>query len=332
MKAKLIMLASAMAVVGLLHAQIITIQNGSNLFLGAGSQLYVDGLVLQPSADLNITGPNSITKSTTVVHPTANPYISRVYQLANTVSGLSGTITIYYQDAELNGIPENALVLNVHNGSSWVPFNTGITRDGTANFVTTAGISNAGLNELTLANQSFPLPLRWLGIEAHAVGENNLVTWKTSDEVNVNDFQLQKSKDGMSWIHEGSPIAASNTPGVHSYSYTDRNRFTPVTFYRVLQRDADGRSSYSPVVMVKINSTLSVRLMPNPAISQLQIKSATQPVASVIIFNAAGSKVYAVENINQTTITIPVANWPAGYYSVQLVIHGKMMVSGFVKQ
>lgn len=332
MKPKLLMLIAVMPWFHLLHSQIITIQSGANLFLSSGSQLYVDGLVLQPSADVNITGSNSITKSTTVIHPTANPYISRVYQLANTLTGFSGTITIYYQDAELNGIPENVLTLNVHNGSSWMAYNTGITRDGTENFVTTAGISNAGLNELTLANLSSPLPLRWLGIEARAAGENNVVTWKTSDEVNVKDFQLQKSQDGIGWINEGSSIAASNTPGLHSYSYTDRNRYAPITFYRVRQQDWDGRSSYSKVVSVKISNTPSILLMPNPAISQLQIKSSSQPVTSVVIFNAAGSKVYAAENINQTTITIPVASWIAGFYLVQMNVNGKMLTTGFVKQ
>jgi hypothetical protein len=332
MKPKLLMLSAVMAWFHLLHSQIITIQSGANLFLGSGSQLYADGLDLQPSSDLDIAGPNSISRSTTVIHPTANPYISRVYQLANTISGFSGTITVYYQDAELNGIPENALTLNIHNGNSWMAYNTGITRDGTANFVTTAGISNAGLNELTLANESSPLPLRWLSIVARAAGENNVVTWKTSDEANVKDFQVQKSNDGIGWINTGSPITASNMPGLHSYSYTDRNRYVPITFYRVRQEDWDGRSSYSKVVSVKISNTPSILLMPNPAISQVHIKSSSEPVLSVIIFNAAGSKVYAMENINQSAVTIPVANWTAGYYLAHINLNGKLQTMGFVKQ
>lgn len=315
----------------LVGAQIISIDNGASISLDAGTVLHADNLVLQPSASFSLTGPNTLSRNATVTNSTANPYISRVYRLTNTVSSFNGTITIYYDDAELNNIVESELTLNVHNGTNWTAYNTGITRDGTLNFVTTTGITGASLNELTLAGQFKALPLLWLGIEAVQAGDNNLITWRTADEVNVKHFQLQKSPDGVTWTNEGNTLPAANTSGTHSYSYTDHSRYTPITYYRVRQDDVDGRSSYSPIVSVKLSTQHSLLLMPNPATSQLQIKSTVHPITAVVIYNAAGSTVYVSDRIQQNSMTIPVANWPAGYYSVQLTINGRRVVSGFIK-
>jgi hypothetical protein len=313
------------------QGQALTIQSGANLFVRSGAILSVDSLVIQPSTDLDITGPSSITKNTAVTYPASNPYIGRVYHFSNAIPLFSGTITMYYQDAELNGIPENALTLNVHDGTSWTAYTTGVSSDATANYVTTSGLSGIEFSELTLANQSTPLPLHWLGIEAFAVNQNNQIDWKTTDEVSIKHFQLQKSKDGVLWVNEGSIVVAHNTPGVHHYSYTDIARYTPVTFYRVFEKDQDGHGRYSPVVSVRVATSASILLTPNPAINQIQIKSPSFPVTSLVIFNAAGSRVYTVNNINQNIFAIPVAGLPKGCYFISMVVHGNTVSASFIR-
>ena len=81
----------------------------------AGTLFNVENLTLSPSADFTISN-NSLNKFTTVTHPTSNPYISRVYQFFNNTNPYSGSVQINYTDgAELNGIAESALTLNIHN-------------------------------------------------------------------------------------------------------------------------------------------------------------------------------------------------------------------------
>jgi hypothetical protein len=216
-----------------------------------------------------------------------------------------------------------------------VPGDAGsITRDPANNVHTTFGIPAAAGNfrELTLANDNIILPLRWLDIQAVQSGSNNLVTWRTANAVNVKHFQLQKSRDGVRWTNEGNTLPAANTPGTHSYSYTDRSRYSPITYYRVRQDDVDGRSSFSAIVSVKLSNQPSLMLLPNPATSYLKIISTAQPITSVMVYHAAGSMMYAKDRIQQNSMTIPVANWPAGYYTLQITINGKRVVSGFIKQ
>lgn len=101
------------------RAQLLKVSAGTDLTILSGTVFKTEGFTLTPSADF-IISDNSIIKSATVTHTSAQPYISRVYQFTNNTNPYSGSVQINYTDgAELNGIPENSLMLNVHNGTSW---------------------------------------------------------------------------------------------------------------------------------------------------------------------------------------------------------------------
>src|SRR5687767_14157695 len=84
----------------------LILQASTPFVIVAGTPVSVDGLVLQPSTNFTITAPNTLVRNAAVANTSANPSINRVFKLSNTVNGFSGTITINYLDAELNGIAE----------------------------------------------------------------------------------------------------------------------------------------------------------------------------------------------------------------------------------
>lgn len=134
--------------------QILTITNGSSMKVLSGTTLDMGGLTLTPSADFTLSGENTLSLTTTVVKPTSRSYIPRVYQFTNTTATYSGSIVINYLDDELNTVPEADLKTYIHNGTSWMLFNSTVTP--TSNFVT-SDVLNSSLEELTLAlpNASF---------------------------------------------------------------------------------------------------------------------------------------------------------------------------------
>ncbi len=95
------------------------VSSGANFYITNGTYVYIDGFVVKPSADYNITGENSVTRDATATPPPPTTYIQRVYLFLQILPAYSGDITIYYQDAELNGLNENTLNLNVYNGTAW---------------------------------------------------------------------------------------------------------------------------------------------------------------------------------------------------------------------
>lgn len=128
------------------------ISSGSNFFIGTGAIVSLDSLVLKPSVNFNITGLNKEFRNGTVTHALGGTHINRVYHFSTTTPAFSGTITIYYQDAELSGLSESNLTLHIHDGTSWNNFTSGVSRNSVSNFVSTSGISSVPLNELTLAD------------------------------------------------------------------------------------------------------------------------------------------------------------------------------------
>lgn len=219
-----------------------------------GTTLVADSLTLIPSADITINN-NTLNKATTIVHPSSNPYISRVYQFTNTTPAFSGAVQINYRDgAVLNGIAENALTLNIHNGTAWAAY-PATTRDGVNNFVLTNGISNVALNELTLASQLAPLPLAWLSFTATKQNQTALLKWATAQEQNTRNFSVQHSINGINWSGIGLLPATGSINSTGNYNYVHNNPVTGINYYRILQADMDNRSSYSAIKTLKFTKT-----------------------------------------------------------------------------
>jgi hypothetical protein len=149
-----ILICTAFILPGSLQAQIIAVSPGTDMTIKQGTVFSADSLVLIPSVDFTISN-TALNKSATVTHALNNPYIARVYQFGNTSKQFSGSIQINYLDAELNGIAESQLELNIYNGTAWKAF-APVTRDAVNNYLLTAGLNCISLNELTLAAECDP--------------------------------------------------------------------------------------------------------------------------------------------------------------------------------
>jgi len=146
----------AASLVSGLQAQIITISPGSDLTIKQGTIFSADSLILTPSADFTLSNLK-LNKNTSASRPLLKPYIARVYQFTDITNPFSGTVQINYRDAELKGINETRLTLNIHNGIVWNAY-PATSRDAVSNFVLTSGLNAVAFNELTLAD-TCPPPL-----------------------------------------------------------------------------------------------------------------------------------------------------------------------------
>jgi len=296
------------------HAQ-LTVDPGASLTLGIGTQLHVDGLTLTPSADFLLSN-FILTKSATAIHSLGSPYISRVYQFSNTSNTFSGSVQINYSDgAELNGIPEGALTLNIHNGTTWTSYPPDI-RDASNNFVLTEDLNNISLNELTLARQVI-LPLTWLSFTVTV--QNNrqsLLQWATAQEQNTRDFFIQHSADGINWATIGSLKAAGNSNAASHYNYVHTNPFKGFNYYRIKQTDVDRRYSYSPVKMLSFTSTLQpFTILGNPVANDV-LTIQVNKAASLAFYSANGNLLWQ-EQVNAGTKSIDVSRYAKGTYLLQ---------------
>ncbi|MEP6597143.1 MAG: T9SS type A sorting domain-containing protein [Ginsengibacter sp.] len=312
------------------------VSSGANIFISGGTFFSVDSLVLNPSADFTITGLNTETKNTTITHPSPNPYIQRVFLFSSTIPSFTGAISIYYRDAELNGLPENALTLNVHDGVNWNAYNANVTRDATNNVVTTTALSNLNMNELTLANASGPLPVFFSLFNALCVAAGVKLSWKTAQEFNSKRFDIETSADAIQWSVAGSVNAAGTSNSERNYVFIN-SRSATNAFYRIVEYDINGKKIISSVITSSCSFKESFAVNPNPvhnaAIITIKINAATN-----VIFNLYDAKGALVKNIRANLLTgvnqiqLNILGLAKGTYTLSARWNNQMHVSKIVKE
>jgi len=103
--------------------QVLSIGSGGSVSIGAGKSVNVDGLELTPNVGYNITGSNTIYRSSTAVTEGNNSSLDRVYNASSLLSDFIGVLTFSYLDGELNNITESDLVLEIQaEDDSWTSF------------------------------------------------------------------------------------------------------------------------------------------------------------------------------------------------------------------
>jgi len=303
-------------------AQVLTVGAGANLFVQSNAVLAVDNLVLTPSVDWNLTGPNAVSRTTTVTHQTANPYIQRVYQFSNTSPVFTGNITIYYLDAELNGIPENQLTLNIHNGIFWNAYTTGITRDAASNFVATAGVGPVTMNELTLAHFNSPLPVNLTAFNVQVINCIAHLKWTTAFEQNSHFFEVQQSADGINFIPVGTVAASGNTNSISHYIF-QFSLAVSQSYFRLRMVDRDGASRFSNIVRLDRNCPQMIQVFPNPVKNKIRLTGLS--IASQLeLLNKLGQLILVVDT-NGPEHSLDLSGLPAGSYIFRVRQNGQVL-------
>jgi hypothetical protein len=307
-------------------AQIVAAQSGlyiapsSNIFIGAGTIFSTDSLVLIPSANFTVAGENAATRNAVITHPSSNTYIKRVFHFLNTTDPFAGSITIYYQDAELNGLAENTLTLNVHDGTVWNSYATGVTRDAINNFVTTTDLNNLKLNELTLAAQLSPLPVQFTFFNSVCNNNNLVLNWQTAQEINSRNFEIQTSVNGSNWLVAGTVPAAGNSTVLRNYSFTAVNAI-PNSLYRIAEYDMDGRFIISNTLRAKCNTTEVFIVHPNPVLSTATVTINLQTAAplSLKLYDITGALVKVMQQTilrGTNQVLVDMRTLPPGTYNL----------------
>lgn len=288
---KLYLLGSCCCIAVGLHAQtIFTAQASTPLYIAPSTVFYADGLALHPTTGFTITN-NSLERSTNLVNYTVNQYAGRIYKFANNTSAYSGYLSIFYEDAELSGMAESMLEINLHDNTQWWALGAS-DADDTENYVTSSAITARELNELTIANMLLPLPVQWGTIQAFRTRQHIIVSWQTRLEQQVKSFTVERSMDGITWHTVAANIPAKNSAQGGLYKATDLQYQPTQVYYRIKQTDLNGQHSFSNIVTVDAIDVQQVRmvLFPNPVTDGFRITPTdTDAVKTVTLYSSAGT-------------------------------------------
>lgn len=126
-----------------------------------------------------------------------------------------------------------------------------------------------------------PLPITLIDFTGALKGNNVLLEWNTSTEINSKEFQIEKSNDGITYRKLNTIPAAGISTIVKKYNYLDVEA-TELNYYRLKMVDMDGFTKQSDVVIVK-NPGLSqsVSVLNNPFRDYISIRFAKIPKGGV---------------------------------------------------
>ncbi len=99
------------------------------------------------------------------------------------------------------------------------------------------------------------LPVEWLSFEAFAHSDHVQLNWSTSQEVNNDFFEVQRSNAAvLNWETVGVISGIGNTNNISTYSFSDvhTDQMNKKVLYRIKQVDIDGQFSYSNIVEVSL--------------------------------------------------------------------------------
>ncbi|HMI77345.1 MAG TPA: T9SS type A sorting domain-containing protein, partial [Ferruginibacter sp.] len=238
-----------------------------------------------------------------------DPFVARHYEItpAANASTATGRVTLYFTQQEFTDFNDHANsvldlptgpadatgISNLRVGKYGGESNNGSglpgTYPGTVELIDPADADIVWKNSLSRWEVSFnvtgfsgfvvqtkttALPLTLLEFNGRLSNNNALLTWKTTNEMNVQSFDIERSTDGRNYSAIGNAVAL-NTTGINNYNYTDNNIASlgaPLIYYRLKQKDISGRFSYSGIIVLTPDNTKSfVLFYPNPVISEANI-------------------------------------------------------------
>lgn len=186
---------------------------------------------------------------------------------------------------------------------------------GTVTYTVSSGGTSCGTaRTFNVYGTSGSLPVTWESITAEKQNSHSLIKWSTASEQNTKNFEIQYSTNTTDWSSIGTVLAAgnSNTQRNYSYVHTSPLKNNNYNYYRILQRDLDGKFSYSKIVSILFNEPgPEVVVYPNPVEDVLTIYTSTEQVVS--LYNAAGSLVWKAK-LPAGRNQLPVNKFSKGIY------------------
>jgi len=109
-----------------------------------------------------------------------------------------------------------------------------------------------------------PLPVELIYFRASVKNEFTQLTWATATELNNDFFRVERSEEGENWkiVQNVKGQGTKNTESV--YSITDPTPVNGIAYYRLVQVDFDGTTTYSNIIKVETEVTELV-VYPNPS-------------------------------------------------------------------
>lgn len=182
----------------------------------------------------------------------------------------------------------------------------------------------------TNINITAPLTLKLVAFTGTRTTDAIKLNWQTANEVNVKNFEIQRSFNGADFTTIGTTAAVSNILLTNNYLFDDKQNEAvnakATLYYRLKMNDADGKFTYSRVVaIVDKKNGETVLIYPNPVAGstlQVQLNTTTSSKITLQVQDMSG-RIISVQTISgtgvgSTSIPVDVSSLATGTYQLKL--------------
>jgi hypothetical protein len=182
------------------------------------------------------------------------------------------------------------------------------------------------------------LDVKLVSFQGEKANQSNMLKWTVGQNESGKLFEIEKSTDGRNFTKIAT-TNASNKAGLENYSFNDAHP-SAAGYYRIKLIDKTSQSFYSSVVFIENRSATgsSITLAGNPVGSYLSLNytSSSGSMATINIYNIAGTKVYSEKaNLSKGNNTITIAadgKLYTGAYVLELVNNTENVRTKFIKR
>jgi hypothetical protein len=191
------------------------------------------------------------------------------------------------------------------------------------NVISSAGptlTENLAYVDATPSNAALPVTL--LSFTATKQHTADLITWKTSNEINNDYFVVEHSTNAKTFTSVGQ-VKANAINGNGSYNLLNERPANGHNYYRLAQVDIDGKTTYSNVIDVVRYENTNVSIYPNPAtnsvtVSMSNIEKGTITIKLQDITGKTIKEIEMVSTQNNLNVVLDLNTVSIGTYFIEV--------------
>lgn len=289
--------------------------------VGSGALDFL-GIDLEAGADLGNVSLVRTTSATAVTpaFPGSGNSIYVVWDINTSVAN-GRSVAFSFLSPFLNGQTlENVRAYKLV-GSSWTNQTSdavGLTLSG--DLYSSGTFAASGFSTWTLSsNPTTTLPVRLSSFAAVEREGAAYVSWSTTEEVNFDRFEVQRSLDGSATFRTIGTVSPKGSGGKGgSYSFTDHEAPEgQLVYYRLNMVDLDGTAELSRIESLEL-SGVSASVYPNPANSFVKV-SANEGIRSLELVNMSGQRLGKTLFDGKSKVeALQLYRMPSGVYQVRI--------------
>jgi len=214
---------------------------------------------------------------------------------------------------------------------NYLGINTPINLYGTTNvnFSVVSGITASGASNrfMIVFRPAGVTPVTFTTVKAYQKNTNIVIDWKVENELNIAQYEVEKSADGKSFTKVTITKSTGNNNSSVDYNWLDTKPFAGNNYYRIKSVDRTGDIEYSQIVIVSTgNAGSDISIYPNPIVNglmQLHLQNQSLGKYNVHLINQSGQSLFtqSIEHQqNKETETVLLPNTISkGIYQLEII-------------